>query len=72
METLGFFSEQLATIMTRPTENMNGIKVADKLSICKVGSVHFWHIIHPNKLWVLQEMVSMRSKVRGFYGSFIT
>jgi hypothetical protein len=52
---------------------MNGTKVVDKLSICKVGSVHFWHRIHPKKkIRILQEMVqslrSMRSKVRGFYG----
>jgi hypothetical protein len=52
-----FFSEQLATIKTRPMENMNGIIVVDKLLICKVCSVHFWHRIHPTKLWILQEVV---------------
>jgi hypothetical protein len=36
---------------------MNAIKVLDKLSICKVGFVHFWHIIYPKKLQISQEMV---------------
>jgi hypothetical protein len=57
METLDLFSEQLATVKTRPMENMNGMKVVDKLSTCKVGSLHFWHRIHPSKLPILQEMV---------------
>jgi hypothetical protein len=48
METLDlFFSKGFAIIKTRPTEKMNRIKVVDKLSICKVGSVHFWHRIRP-------------------------
>jgi hypothetical protein len=28
---------------------MNGIKVVDKLSICEVGSVHFWHRNSPKQ-----------------------
>jgi hypothetical protein len=47
METLGLFSDGLVIIKTRPTE----------ILICKVGSVHFWHRIHPKKLRILQEMV---------------
>jgi hypothetical protein len=35
---------------------MNEIKVVDKLPICKVDSVLFWHRIRPKKRRVLQEM----------------
>ncbi len=51
------FRKGLAIIKTRPTEKMNGIKVVDKLSMCKVGYVHFWHRIHRKKLRILQEIV---------------
>jgi hypothetical protein len=53
---------------------MNGIKVVDELSICQVGSVHFWHRIHPNYLRICKKWseVSMRSKVRGFDGNLET
>jgi hypothetical protein len=43
---------------------MNGIKVVDKLLICKVGSVYFWHRIHPKKLRILQEMVQSFHEVQ--------
>jgi hypothetical protein len=53
---------------------MKRIKEGEKLLIYKSCSVHFWNMIHPKKLWHLQNRfeVSMRSKVRGFYGNFGT
>ncbi len=49
---------------------MNGKKFVNKLLICKVGSVHLWHRIHPKKYGSCKKSskVSMRSKVNGFYG----
>jgi hypothetical protein len=43
---------------------MNEIKVVDKLSICKVGPVHLWHMIHQKKLRILQEMVQSFHEVQ--------
>ncbi len=39
-------------------------KVVDKLLICKIGSVHFWHKIHPKKLRILQAMVQSFNEVQ--------
>jgi hypothetical protein len=65
------FSGGLAIIKTRPTEKKR--KVVEKKCICKLGSVHFWFIILPKKLWILDAArktpkISMWSKVIGFYG----
>jgi hypothetical protein len=35
---------------------MTEIKVVDKISIIKAGSVRFWHKIHPKKLRISEEM----------------
>ncbi len=33
---------------------MERIKVVGKLQVYTLGSVHFWYMIHPKKLWNLQ------------------
>ncbi len=48
-----FFRKGLL-LSKRVLQKMNGVKIVDKLSICKVGSVHFWDRIHPKKLQILQ------------------
>jgi hypothetical protein len=64
MEDLFFFSEWLAVVETRLTENINGMTVVDIISICEVGSVYFWHRIHQKELRVLQEMVQSFHEVQ--------
>jgi hypothetical protein len=45
---------------------MSEIKVVDKLSIFKVGSVQFRHRIRPKKLQILQEMVRRFHEVQSY------
>ncbi len=53
MQTLDLFFTRVCYYQIASYRQMNRIKVVDKLSICKVGSVHFWHRLHPKKLWIL-------------------
>jgi hypothetical protein len=64
VETLNLFFCRAWYHQNASYRKMNGIKVVDKLSICKVGSVHFWHLFHPEKLRILQEMVQSFHEVR--------
>jgi hypothetical protein len=56
-ETLDLLFRRTCFYQNASYRKMNGIKVVDKLSIYKVGSVHFWHRIHPKKLRILQQML---------------
>jgi hypothetical protein len=50
---------------------MKRIKVVEKLGIYKFGSVQFVYMIHHRSYRACEKKskVSMRSKVRGFYGT---
>ncbi len=71
MEPLDLYLRRTCYHRKTSYRNMKRIRVLEKLYIYKFGSHHFWWMIHPKKLWNLQKRskVSMRSKVRGFYGT---
>jgi hypothetical protein len=71
METLHLFFRRACYHQNTSYRKMKKIKVVEKYDIYKFVSVCIWYKIHPKKLQNLQKRskVSMRSKVRGFYGT---
>jgi hypothetical protein len=59
-----FFYRKACYYQNASYKEMNRIKFLDKLSICKVGSVYFWHRIFPKKLRILQDMVQSFNEVQ--------
>jgi hypothetical protein len=57
-------SFRIACYYQNASYRKNGIKVVDKLPICKAGFVHSWHRIHPKKPRILQEMVQSFHEVQ--------
>jgi hypothetical protein len=66
METLDIFSRRACYYQNAYYRKMNGIKVVDKLSTCKVGSVHFLAQNSPKEA---TDLAKKRFKVKGFYGT---
>ncbi len=64
MESLNLFFRRACYYQNSSYRKMNEIKVVDKLPICEVGFVHFWHKIRPKKLRFLQEMVQSFHEVQ--------
>jgi hypothetical protein len=49
-----YFLSQTCHHQNACNRKVKEMKVSEKLQICKLGSVHFWYIINPKKLRILQ------------------